>query len=222
MIAAIASCDLRLLELLRVMAPIGVAEMASQFGVTPTAIRQRLGRLLAEGLVQRESVRHGRGRPRHHYRLTRKGLRLTGSNWPDLALALWQQINALEDLQTRRAVLYRVVRALAATYAHQVRGRTTREKMQALADLLAQRRVPFSVQQNGGIPTLTAHACPYPELSASDPTICGLERLLFSELVGEDLHVSRVGLAQGANCQFQPRLGGDILGPAGSRDRKGG
>ncbi len=77
------SSDGRLLDLIRVAGPVGVADLAEQIGVTPTAIRQRLMRLMAQGLVQREAVRNGRGRPKHFYRLTDRGLRLTGSNFSD-------------------------------------------------------------------------------------------------------------------------------------------
>ncbi len=204
MSSATQTSDSDLLDLLRTVGPMGVAEMSGEIAVTPTAVRQRLSRLLARGLVRREPVRHGRGRPRHRYQLTDKGLRLTGSNFADLALALWREIGAIGDFEIRRTLLRRVVRALAAAYGRQVHGRTPAEKMQSLANLLGQRRVPFSVHQAGDLPVLTAHACPYPELAERDRTICALERVLFSELVGEDLRLSQCRLDGGATCQFQP------------------
>ena len=76
---AVPNADNDLLDLLRALGPMDVAAMSGEFEVTPTAVRQRLGRLLANGLVDREPVRHGRGRPKHRYQLTPKGLRLTGS-----------------------------------------------------------------------------------------------------------------------------------------------
>jgi predicted ArsR family transcriptional regulator len=178
--------------------------MSREVEVTPTAIRQRLARLLALGLVEREPIRHGRGRPKHRYQLTQKGLRLTGSNFTDLALALWREISQIEDYEVRRTVLRRVIRSLANAYAHEVHGRTTAEKMRALSELLAQRRVPFSVEQEGDLPVLTAHACPYPELADRDRTICALERVLFSELLQQDMTLAQCRLDGAPSCQFQP------------------
>jgi predicted ArsR family transcriptional regulator len=155
-------------------------------------------------LVDREPVRHGRGRPKHRYQLTSKGLRLTGSNWPDLALALWRDVSKIEDFELRRTVLIRVLKAMAANYGHEVQGQTTLERMRSLAGLLEERRVPFSVEQPNGVPVLTAHACPYPELSASDRTICAMERVLFSELVGRELRLAKCRHDGGGTCQFQP------------------
>jgi len=204
MSTAVPTSDADLLDLLRALGPMDVTEMSGEFEVTPTAVRQRLSRLLARGLVDREPVRHGRGRPRHRYQLTQQGLRLTGSNWPDLALALWREIGTIEDFEIRRTVLRRVVKTLAATYGQQIQGRNTVERMRSLADLLAERRVPFSVEETGETPVLSAHACPYPELAGKDRTICAMERVLFSELVGADLQLAQWRLDGGGSCQFRP------------------
>ena len=83
--------DSGLLDLLRITGPLGVSELADAMEVTPTAVRQRLMRLMARKAIQREATRHGRGRPKHRYWLTDNGLRLTGSNFTDLAVALWQE-----------------------------------------------------------------------------------------------------------------------------------
>ena len=71
--------DSGLLDLLRIAGPLGVAELSHAMEVTPTAVRQRLVRLLSQESIQREAVRRGRGRPKHRYWLTEKGVRLTGS-----------------------------------------------------------------------------------------------------------------------------------------------
>ena len=111
--------------------------MAEAIDVTPTAVRQRLVRLLAQDLVRREAERCGRGRPRHRYRLTEKGLRLTGSNFTDLALALWSQLKTIQDDEIRSELVGRVVKALAEGYAKEIRGTTTGERMRSLAGLLS-------------------------------------------------------------------------------------
>jgi DeoR family transcriptional regulator, suf operon transcriptional repressor len=199
--------DVDVLQLLRACGPLGVAELSTETAVTPTAVRQRLGRLLAQGLIERQAIRRGRGRPRHNYQLTSKGVRFTGSNFTDLAQALWKEVSAIEDYEVRRSILRRVLHALVERYTGQIEGRTTLERMRSLAGILAQRRVPFSVEESeipGDLPVLTAHVCPYPELAESDRTVCAMERILFSELLGENLRLSRCRLDGGPDCQFQP------------------
>lgn len=196
--------DAELLEMLRSQGPLSVSEMACASEVTPTSVRQRLSRLLAQGLIARQAVRVGRGRPKHRYHLTDKGLRLTGSNFTDLALALWREIQSIEDQATRGVLFDRVIHALASGYARHIVGRTLEERMRSLSELLAERRVPFTVDSAGQLPVLTAHACPYPELAEADPDICGLEKALFSSLLGEKVELTQCRLQGGALCQFQP------------------
>ncbi len=196
--------DADLLDLIRCDGPLGVVELAEAVEVTPTAIRQRLSRLLAKDLIQREVERCGRGRPRHRYRLTHKGLRLTGSNFTDLALALWSQLGTIENEEVRSDLVGRVVKALAQGYEDEIRGVTVSERMESLAGLLTRRRVPFSVGGPPMEPVLTAHACPYPDLAASDPSICDLERMLFSELLGEEVRMTQSSEGGRTRCQFQP------------------
>ena len=181
----------------------GVAELAQQVEVTPTAIRQRLMRLMAQGLVQRDAVRNGRGRPKHFYRLTDKGLRLTGSNFADLALALWREIGLVGNEQRRQEMVRRIAGALAAEYATQVRGNTMEERMRSLGELLAQRRIPVSVNDLAHQLVMTAHACPYPKLAEQDRRVCAMEEMLFSELLGEEVELIRCRLDGAADCCFQ-------------------
>jgi DeoR family suf operon transcriptional repressor len=195
--------DGRLLDLLRVAGPLGIAELAEQVEVTPTAIRQRLMRLMAQGLVQREAIRNGRGRPKHFYRLTDKGLRLTGSNFADLALALWREIGLNGNEQQQREMLRRIARALAVEYAGQVQGSTMAQRMQSLSELLAQRRIPVSVNDFAHQLAITAHACPYPKLAEQDRRVCAMEEMLFSELLGQDVELTQCRLDGGAECRFQ-------------------
>ena len=195
--------DSDLLDLLRIAGPSSVAQMADALEVTATAVRQRLVRLQHHGMIEREAIRAGRGRPKHHYRLTDKGMRQTGSNFTDLALALWREFCTIGDEEQRRDMLRRIARALAAGYANQIHGDTPAERMQSLSELLNQRRIPVSLDGTPGNPTLTTHVCPYPALAEEDASVCMMERLLFSELVGGDLQLTKCRLTGGADCQFQ-------------------
>jgi len=195
--------DGHLLDLLRVSGSMGVAELAPRVEVTPTAIRQRLMRLMAQGLVQREAIRNGRGRPKHLYRLTDKGLRLTGSNFGDLALALWREIGLTGSDERQREMVRRIARALAIEYADQVQGSTVTERMQSLSELLAHRRIPTSVGEFAHQLVITAHACPYPKLAEQDRRVCEMERTLFSELLGQEVELTQCRLDGGTDCRFR-------------------
>ncbi len=197
--------DADLLDLLRIAGPLGILELAEAMEVTPTAVRQRLARLLGQGLVQRAAVREGRGRPHHEYWLTEKGVQATGSNFTDLAVALWREVRALDNPQLRQVLLRRVAAALAAGYVHQIHGSTPAERMQCLQQLLAQRRIPVSVEELNQHAALTTHACPYPRLAEQDRSVCAMERLLYSELIGHEVELTHCRLDDGGPCRFEVR-----------------
>ena len=198
------SSDVGILDLLRKAGPLGVAELARATGVTATAVRQRLSRLMAQELIDRQVVAPlGRGRPGHRYGLTEKGRRQTGANFVDLALALWQEIRAIEDPEVRRGLLARVAKTMARMYTDQVSGSNTAERMRSVSRLFAERDVAFEVDESGPLPVLTAVACPYPELAEQDRGICALERMMFSELVGGSLKLTDCRLTGDTCCRFE-------------------
>ncbi len=196
--------DADLLDLIRIAGPLSVTELADAMEVTATAVRQRLTRLMGQSMIEREAIRAGRGRPKHRYSLTDKGLRQTGSNFTDLALALWREIRAAGDENLGRDVLRRISRALASGYAAQIQGSTPAERLQSLAELLNQRRLPVTIgSTRDNQSTLTAHACPYPNLAEEDQSICQTEKMMFSELIGSELELTQCRLNGGGDCRFQ-------------------
>jgi len=195
--------DAALLNLIRRSGGATVAELADAAEVTPTAVRQRLTRLMAQGLVQRHQQRAGRGRPTHRYVLTEKARRLAGSNFADLAVVMWRELRNVPDLQVRRGLFKRLAERMAEMYAPEVRGQSLSERIESVVELFAEREVQFEAGQSAGLPVLNAVTCPYPELAEQDRTICSMERILFSELLGEQVSLSRCRLDGETCCTFQ-------------------
>src|SRR5262245_54221412 len=137
------SSDVGILDLLRKAGPLGVSELAGAMGVTATAVRQRLVRMMSQGLVDRQTLAPvGRGRPGHRYQLTEMGRRQTGANFADLSMALWQEIRAIKDPEVRRGLLGRVAKTLAVMYTPQIQGETTAERMKSVSRIFGDRDVP--------------------------------------------------------------------------------
>jgi DeoR family transcriptional regulator, suf operon transcriptional repressor len=195
--------DNDLMDLLKSAGTLGVKDLAKAMEVTPTAIRQRLIRLQSKGMIQREAIRKGRGRPKHRYWLTEKGMQATGSNFNDLAMALWAEIRRGDNVESHPETLRRIARTLAASLSGKIQGATPLERTQSLARLLAERNIPVTVEPKDGGILLTTHGCPYPSLSATDKEICEVERMMFSELLGQDVVLTKCRMAGDTECQFQ-------------------
>ncbi len=194
--------DSDLINLLRVAGPLGVSEMADATEVTATAVRQRLTRLLAKGIIEREAISTGRGRPTHQYWVTDKGLQRNGPDFADLVLAIWQEFHATEAPQPRQQIVQRVVKTLAEKYAGEIQGETPTERMHSLGRLLTRWRFPASVTESPAGPVLMVRSCPYHSLAKREPAMCELERALFSELTGHDIGLVECRVDGGGSCRF--------------------
>lgn len=196
--------DSTTLDLLRRNGPMSVSQLADKTEVTATAVRQRLLRLMAQDLVQRTTHRSGRGRPSHRYSLTERARRQAGNNFGDLAMTLWQEIRAIDDPAVRRGLLRRVATSMAEKYAGQVKGDSLEERMRSLAELFAERDVPVSTKvKDGQLPVLSVDDCPYPELAEQDRGICAVEKMVFSELLDDNVRLTQCRLDGETCCTFE-------------------
>ena len=203
MSSELVSSDVAILDLLRKRDSLSVTQLSEAMGVTSTAVRQRLNRLLAQGYISREVCREARGRPSHRYMLTENGRRQSGVNFADLAIVLWEEIRSIKDEQVRRGLIQRISRRLVELYTDQVCGATVEEKMHSLVELFGQRNVPVCVETSQERPVLNVLACPYPELAEKDRSICSMERIMLSELLGESVRLEKCRLDEGTCCTFQ-------------------
>ncbi len=197
------SSDRAVLRRLNEAGALGVSELSAAMAVTGTAVRQRLSRLMSLGLIQRETITAGRGRPSHKYSLTAKGRRESGSNFVDLALALWREVRSIKDPEVRVGLLQRIAKVMSGMYANQIQGSTTAERMESVSQMMRERDVPFHVEQNGQLPVLTATACPYPDLAEQDRGICAVEKIMFSELLGAGVKLTDCRLDGAGCCRFE-------------------
>lgn len=205
---ALTDDDRQLLDHLRLQGPATIEAFCQLLGVTTTAVRQRVQRLMAEGLIERAIHRHGRGRPSHRYSLTDKGRKLGGTNYSDLAESLWEELQAIPDTEVRFAVLSRLSKNLAGKYAAGVVGGGDSpsdlvQRMQKMVGLMAERDVPSVVGVSRGLPVLSILACPYPNLVDNDRSVCAMEREMISELLGRGVELSECRLDGGACCSFE-------------------
>lgn len=93
----------------------------------------------------------------------------------------------------------RIAKRLADMYAPSIRGGTVQQRLEAIQQLFDERQLPVEVADEDGVPTLQVLACPYPDLAEQDRGVCSMEKLLFTELLGETVKLSECRL-DGANC----------------------
>jgi predicted ArsR family transcriptional regulator len=202
------SVDRQLLIAMRAGHEMRIGDLTEKLGVTATAVRQRIDRLLEMGLIDREKIVAGRGRPTYQYRLTVTGHRCVGTNPTDLADAMWREILAIEDVELRAKILSSVAARLGRQYAAQVsdgeKDGSFETRMHKLSEMMSARHMETEVSHSGRLPVLDIGACPYPSLTdtSEDRAMCRLEEQMISEALGQPVHLSSCRLDGDDCCQF--------------------
>lgn len=201
--------DRQLIESLR-LAPMTVSELGESLQVSANAVRQRLVRLMAADLISRQTQSEGRGRPRHQYELTKSGRRTAGDNLPDLAKALWREIDLIEDPKIRQTLLAGAMRQLLESYESEVVGQTIEDRLVSIQKFFDDRGVPISIERNDGdgqqpgqLPTLRVLECPYPDIEDPDNHFCELEKQLFAKVVGSPVSLCQCQKDGDSCCSFE-------------------
>jgi predicted ArsR family transcriptional regulator len=200
--------DRDLMRVLRKSGLVSVEQLIEELGVTATAVRQRIQRLLDLGLIEREKIVAGRGRPTYRYQLTVSGHRHAGANASDLADAMWREILLLPDSQVRQELISSIASRLGRQFAAQLDGTAEDDsfesRMRELSSMLTDRQMSSEVSRIGNLPVLDISSCPYPTLTdtSEDRVMCRLEEQMFSEALGQPVELSSCRLDGDACCQF--------------------
>jgi predicted ArsR family transcriptional regulator len=200
--------DRELLDLIRRHGPLTVDAIIERLGVTATAVRNRLTRLVGSGMVERRSEPGGRGRPKHVYEASLQAHKRLGQNYADLAVILWgEMMRTVEDKKLRRVLFGRITERLAELYRAQVTGVEWERRMVQLGTILHDRGIETEVIPGDGgvLPVLKQHSCPYYELAESDRAVCAMERKMFEKVLGRSLRLSHCRLDGHRSCDFEAK-----------------
>ena len=195
--------DRAMIGLLRGKSSLTVCDLVEEMGVTATAVRQRLTKLMALGLVDRTHAPEGRGRPSHHYELTEDGRKSLANNFGDLAVVLWEEVQKIDDVATRQRVISGAVNRLSEKYRSEIRGETTEDRMASLTQLFAERQIPISFEEKSGLSIITVSGCPYPTLAKDNREICDMEKELLSKVIGQPIDRCQCQQDGDQCCSFQ-------------------
>lgn len=168
------------------------SELATELGLTDTAVRQHLESLQALGLVSRtDGEASGRGRPAAQWRLTSAAGAMFPDRHVDLTVDLIDSIRA----ELGDEALDRVVEARARRQAEQYRELVGTGNVAVRVGRLAEQRTAegyvADVTADGADLVLVEHHCPICTAAASCTSLCRSELEVFRTALGPDVRVER-------------------------------
>ncbi len=197
----------RIIERLKRADTATAPELAAEFGLTDTAIRQHLEALEAADLVERApGVSSGRGRPPTHWRLTTSAGALFADRHGDLTVELLASIrSALGEEALDKVVRTRASRQLANYQSVLDTAPNVTEKVQRLATLRsAEGYLAEAVVADDHL-ELVEHHCPIQSAADSCGGLCTAELDLFRKALGPSVSVDRDQhlLDGGQRCSYR-------------------
>ena len=179
-----------------------IADLVDRLGVTTTAIRQQVNRLLADRWLVRDR-RHGvPGRPADVFSLSEKTKRLFGGLNDELSKLLIEEIAQLEGPARSRSILQSVGRRMAEQGRAFIGAGPPAERLQRLADLLSHEGVLAETHGQADNLHLTVFTCPYRGLASAHPEVCEMERETFSALLGGPVRRDQCVREGHERCEF--------------------
>ncbi|MFL5777873.1 MAG: helix-turn-helix transcriptional regulator [Chloroflexota bacterium] len=173
--------------------PLSPDALAAALGASRTGILQQLRALERSGLVTRQTVRHGVGRPRHLYDVADAAQELFPSNYDGLAAGLLAAIRSVGG----DGLVDDVVAARRDAIADRMRERFDRvlppdpplaDRVRELA--VIQDELGYlceAVELEDGTVRLREHNCAIRHIAATDASVCRAELELFREVLGADV-----------------------------------
>jgi len=181
-----------------------VSELARELGVTATAVRQHLHRLLYEGWVERGRRHKGPGRPADVLSLSDQGRRLFASDLADFTRLLLDELTRAEGYSKVQVLMRRTFDRLNADLAGRLgTGGNATERVQRLVELLTERgTVADATATDDGV-RLNVYTCPFHGLAGPSLELCELERETLSRLTGQEARLSQCLASGHSRCEFQ-------------------
>jgi len=195
------------LRLIQRQGSASIKDLEAALGVTTTAVREQVDRLLREGFLQATRVRGEIGRPYYVYSLTPKAQELFPKDYATLALLLLEETLSIHGQEGLRMLLNRVSRRMADKFEGQAHGQELSQKLLGLVAGLGDLGMEVSmlpVGEQGDDFILKTATCPYFEVARNHREICDMEQEMMAELLGPGvgIHLSSCIIDGKHACEF--------------------
>ena len=172
-----------------------IKALAEAVSINAISVRHHLASLQADGLVSSDEERHGVGRPRLVYSLTKKGTEIFPSNYLELTDRLLLELNETMQPEELTNVFVRMAdRQLNELKPDLSKLRTPRERVEYLVERLEEGGHSITWQETEeGEFRLEVANCPYLHISQAHPVVCAYDEHLFQEVLNmETVKISSI------------------------------
>jgi predicted ArsR family transcriptional regulator len=182
-------------------------DLASEFALSPNAIRQQLVILERDGLVIGKSVRRGKTKPTHEYSLTTQADRYFPQAYDRMLGAVLREVRLTQGDAGVAQVFSGIAKRVVGKMAPALEGKSTLERLEAIADNIRGSGVAVDVEEHGDTIVLREHNCPYANVVSEHPECCTVIHSMLDEVVSPKVKQTESLATGGAECRFEVASG---------------
>lgn len=192
----------RILQTLLRKPRITINEIAEAVGINAISVRHHLSNLEKEGLIASEEERHGVGRPRLVYSLTKDGMERFPTKYLRLTTRLLAQMKETMPAPAVAQLFNQVAEEMASDYTDQVKDMSMEERLEFIKDLLAQEGFTVEWEKKGGEYQIHEISCPYYQIGIAHPEVCTVDQTLISKMLAVPANKVQCILNGGSHCTY--------------------
>jgi predicted ArsR family transcriptional regulator len=206
-VADLSDTKRRIVERLKRVESATATDLAGEFGLTDTALRQHLDSLEEVGMVTRSMAEPtGRGRPPVHWQLAPAAAQAFPDRHGELSVDLISSLRStLGDPALDQVIGARSDRQVTQ-YEGVLNGATDiQDRVQRLADVRSEEGYLAEARTDGDDILLIEHHCPIRDAAASCGALCSAELEVFQRVLGPSVTVTRTQhvLAGDRRCAYR-------------------
>jgi predicted ArsR family transcriptional regulator len=194
-----------------------VEELAAELGVTDNAIRSQLTGLERDGLVRRQGLRRGSGKPSYAYALTAEFEPALSRAYIPLLTQLLRELGERMSENEQIEFLEQVGERWAAGLPHPGAGLEAR--LAAATNLLNELGGVVELEEHESGPVIRGYSCPLAIAVRENPRVCLAVETLLAELLGVEVRERCDRSTETMRCCFQ--IVQDVKASEPSRSRRG-
>jgi len=195
--------------------------LASEFGLTPAAVRRHLTSLEHSGMLvvrgQSASSRHGAGRPALEYAATAAGQEEVSHSYHTLAIEAVEALNLIGGEAAVTAFFEARFAAVTVRFNELLGLDPGLTEAEALSQALTEDGYVAGLFPVGRGEQLCQHNCPYPAVAQRFPELCSVETSVFARLLHS--HVQRLATIAHGDGVCTTHIPGHLPGQDRKEDR---
>lgn len=191
-----------ILQAIKATPQITVDGLAQAANISPVTVRHHVNALMAEGLIEAESVRRKVGRPYYVYSLSEQGQELFPRRYVSLTNRLLDELKARLPAEEVTEIFKGVVEGVVAEHEGSFEHLAIENKLDYLVKLLGQEGFLARWEKGTDGYKLIEYSCPYLSVGTQHTDVCNIDKELMLTVLQTPIQQHSCMLDGADCCEF--------------------